>query len=82
MKMRILSPRGVVEADLPDPNDRSQVGGHWNAIGTYTRSGSTDRLDDFYGVQVGDGIPLETDPDAIDGWWFAGELDFLEVYAS
>lgn len=80
--MRILSPVGVVEANLPDPDDRSMVGRHWNAVGTYTRTGWPDQLDDFVEVEVGEGIPLETDPDAIDGWWFAGELDFLEVYTS
>ena len=80
MRMRILSPDGVVEADLPDSDDRSQVGSHWNAVETYTRTGHTHRLEDFEGVEVGDGIGLETDPDAIDEFWFAGELDFLEVY--
>ena len=82
MRMRILTPKGVVEADLPDPFDRSTVGSHWNAVAFYTRSGRTARLDKFGSTKVGDGIRLETDPDAIDGWWFAGELDFLEVYTS
>jgi len=82
VQMRILSPQGVVEADLPDYYDRSLVGGHWNAVGVYTRSGDHMRLYDFVDVEVGDGIPLETDLVAIDDWWFAGELDFLEVYTS
>lgn len=82
MRMRVLTPRGVVETDLPDPFDRSMVGRHWNAVGYYTRSGRTDHLHDFTRVEIGDGIRLETDPDAIDEWWFAGELDFLEVYTS
>ena len=82
MRMRILTPSGVVEANLPDRDDRSKVGGHWNAVGYYTRTGRTDRLSEFEVVKVGDGIRLETDPDAIDEFWFAGELDFLEVYTS
>lgn len=82
MRMRILSPQGVVEADLPDPDERSKVGGHWSAVGYYTDNGLTFRLEEYEGVEVGEGIRLETDPDAIDGWWFAGELDFLEVYVS
>lgn len=82
MRMRILSPNGVVEANLPDPDERSTVGGHWSAVGYYTDNGFTDRLEEFEGVEVGESIRLETDPDAIDGWWFAGELDFLEVYVS
>ena len=81
-RMRILSTGGIVEADLSDPGHRSNVGGHWSAIGYYTDNGFTDRLEEFEGVEVGEGIRLETDPDAIDGWWFAGELDFLEVYVS
>ncbi len=80
--MRILSQKGIVEVDLPDAYDRSVVGGHWNAIGIYTRSGHADRLYDYYGLEVGDGILLETDPAKVEEWWFAGELDFLEVYTS
>ena len=82
MRMRILSPDGVVEANLPDPDERSTVGRHWSAVGYYTDNGYTDRLEEFEGVEVGEGIRLETDSDSIDGWWFAGELDFLEVYVS
>ena len=82
MRMRILSPDGVVEANLPDPDERSAVGGHWSAIGYYTDNGFTDRLEEFEGVEVGEGIRLETDPNSIDGWWVAGEFDFLEVYVS
>ena len=82
MRMRILSTQGVLEADLPDDYDRSLVGGHWNAVGLYTTKGDHMRLYDFVAVKVGDGIPLETDLVAIDHWWFAGELDFLEVYTS
>ena len=81
MRMRILTPKGVVEADLRRAEDRSVVGSHWSAIGVYTRTGRVYRLREFEGVKVGDGIALETDPDAVDQWWVAGELDFLEVYA-
>jgi len=82
MKMRVLSLAGVVEVDLPDPVDRSTVGGHWSAVGYYTDRGNTNKLGDYEGVEVGDRIELETDPDAIDSWWSAGELDFLEVYVT
>ena len=82
MRMRILSTEGVVEADLPRADDRSTVGGHWNAVGRYTRTGWFDRLDDFDGVEVGEGVELETSLVAIDEWWYRGELDFLEVYVT
>lgn len=82
MRMRVLSLAGVVEVDLPDPDDRSTVGGHWSAVGVYTDRGNTNRLGEYEGVEVGDRIELETDPDVIDEWWFAGELDFLEVYVT
>ena len=80
--MRVLGLAGVVEMDLPNPDDRSTVGGHWSAVGHYTDRGYTDRLSEYEGVAVGDGVELETDPDAIDEFWSAGELDFLEVYVS
>lgn len=82
IRMRVLSTDGVIEVDLADPDHRSNVGGHWGAVGYYTENGLTYRLEEYEGVEVGEGIRLETDPDAIDRWWFAGELDFLEVYVS
>jgi hypothetical protein len=33
-------------------------------------------------VEIFDGVQFEMDPDAIDEFWFSGELDFLEVYTS
>lgn len=82
MRMRILSTEGLVEADLPNPEDRSKVGGHWSAVGRYTNTGYFDRLDDYDGAKVGPGIELETSTNVIDDWWFRGELDFIEVYVT
>ena len=82
MRIRVLTPDGVVEVDLPDDRERSTVGRYWNAISDYTRNGRTDRLSEFESVEVGDGLRFETGPDAIDEFWFSGELDFLDVYTS
>ena len=80
MMMRVLTIDGLVEVDLPDEEDRSIVGGFWNAVGVYLRTGRTTALDDFESVEIAGGLLLETDPDALDEFWFGGELDFLEVY--
>jgi len=80
MRMRILTTKGIKEANL-DRGDRSVVGGHWSAIGIYVRTGRVGRLREFEDLRVGKGLVLETDPDSVDRWWFAGELEFLEVYA-
>jgi hypothetical protein len=80
MMMRVLTVDGLVEIHLSDKEERSIVGGHWNAIGVYTRTGDTNALADFESVEIAGGLVLETDPDAIDGFWFGGELDFMEVY--
>lgn len=82
MRMRILTPDGIVEADISDPSDRSIVGAHWSAVGYYANTRSPDRLFEFEFTEVGDGIRLATNPDVIDEFWFAGELDFIEVYTS
>lgn len=80
MMMRVLTIDGLVEVHLPDEEERSIVGGHWNAIGVYTQSGQTSALADFESVEIAGGLVLETDPDVIDEFWFGGELDFMEVY--
>lgn len=81
-RMRILSTEGVVESDLPNPYDRSLVGGHWSAIGVWSRTGRAERLWDFHEEEVGDGILLEGDWARVEEWWYFGELDFLEVYVT
>lgn len=82
MMMRVLTPDGLVEIHLPEEEERSLVGSYWNAIGTYVRTGKTHQLEEFTSADVGGGLVLETDPDLIDEFWSAGELDFLEVYTS
>ena len=82
MMMRVLTTKGLVEVNLDDPDERSIVGGHWNAIGQFTKKGHTGYLAEFDFIEVGKGLLLETDPDAIEQFWFNGELDFLDVYTS
>lgn len=80
MMMRVLTSRGLVEVLLLDEEDRSIVGSYWNAVRQYANTGRTGRLAEFEDTEIGDGLRLETDPDAIDRFWYGGELDFLEVY--
>lgn len=81
MMMRVLTTDGLVEVHLPDEEDRSVVGSYWNAVGDYLRTGRTHLLDDFASIDIGGGLALETDPYAIEEFWSAGELDYLEVYS-
>lgn len=80
MMMRVLTVDGLVEVHLKEEEDRSIVGGYWNAVSVYVRTGRTSVLDEYESVEIAGGLVLETDPDALDEFWFSGELDFMEVY--
>jgi len=57
----------------------SLIGEHWAAVGHYLDTGDQSRLVSFRGKTVA-GVPLETDPLAIEEWWRRGELQIEDIY--
>jgi hypothetical protein len=79
--MRVLTNDGVEDFNVPNSDERSLVGSHWNAIQYFLSTGDEDRLFEFENQTVG-GRNLETDPDRIEYWARYGELDFEDIYES
>ena len=79
-RMRILTPEGLVEIDVPDPGERSIVGDYWNAVQYRLDTGWDSELRRFDGATVM-GLPLETDGRRVDRWARQGEIDFEDIYA-
>jgi hypothetical protein len=61
--MRILSTRGLVETEVPNPFARSSVGSHWNAVQAVL-AGDLSTIGNYKGMTIA-GHELETDPKAI-----------------
>src|SRR3954462_12121041 len=78
-RMRILTPDGLAEVEVGDPDERSRVGDYWNAVQYRLDTGSDSELRRFDGVTVA-GRPLETDGRTIDRWARQGEIDFEDIY--
>lgn len=79
-RLQVLSPEGKRVIVTRGSRAASLTGSHWNAIDHYLRTGDASRLRRYRGKTVG-GIPLETDPDAIDEWTRRGELEIEDIYA-
>lgn len=79
--MRILSTEGLVETELPDFWDRSEVGLHWNAVQRLLDTGDDSELRPFSGQRIA-GYELETDPKTITRWARQGDLDFEDIYGT
>ena len=78
--MAVLGEDGVEhQVEIRSARQASIVGEHWAAVGYYLRTGDDSRLRRFRGKSVA-GIPLETDPDAIDEWERLGELEVDDIY--
>jgi hypothetical protein len=76
--MSVLSTDGHVTVVVRGSGAASIVAEHANAVRRYL-GGDTDALDRFAGKRVA-GLTLETDPDAIEAFALAGELDFEDIY--
>ncbi len=73
--MTVLGPQGVKhEVAVRGSRVASLLGEHWSAVQQYVRTGDEGPLRRLDGRTVA-GIPLETDPDAIEEWARRGELD-------
>ena len=76
--MRVLTREGVIDVEVPDPDERSVLGSYWNDVRFYLEGKPYD-LRQYTGVTVS-GLVLETDPDWIEYWADSGELEFEEIY--
>ncbi|QEC48539.1 hypothetical protein FSW04_13835 [Baekduia soli] len=76
--VRVVTTEGVMDLELPDAEQRSVAGSHWNAVTAYLR-GDTNALAPYARQQVA-GFELETDPDLIDIREAEGELDVETIY--
>jgi hypothetical protein len=78
--MSVLGQQGLVHGvEVRGSRAASLVGEHWSAIDHYLRTGDDSRLAAMDGKSVA-GIPLETDPYAIDDWERRGELEIEDIY--
>jgi hypothetical protein len=78
--MAVLGEDGIEhEVSVRGSRVASLVGEHWSAIGHYLRTGDDSRLRRLRGKRAA-GLPLETDPDAIDEWARRGELEIEDIY--
>jgi len=70
----------LVEVEI-DGDEASWAGSYWSyGYAGFLETGDTSRLVMYRGVSVG-GYPLVTDPDLIEGFYFAhGHVDFQEYY--
>lgn len=83
--MRVITTGGVVDLEIPDPVDRSEVGAHSRAIAIFLGDPREfRRVDEFGGFHVRGFDPqtgkfgvygLETDPDVIEDRESEGDLD-------
>jgi hypothetical protein len=74
-RMRILTTRGVVDAEVSLPLARSAIGSHWNAVQRFLATGETDELQRFRWLPM-----LLTDPNEIERLARLGELDVDDIY--
>jgi hypothetical protein len=77
--MRIISTHGVIAAEVDQPQDRTILGRHANAVGRFLATGDTDGLIEFVDTVVADHRP-ETDPDELEAWAAQGELEWEDIY--
>jgi hypothetical protein len=78
-RMRILSLEGVISVDIRGSRVAALAGEHASAIHHFLATGDDRRLRPLAGKRVA-GVPLETDPDAIEAWGRRGVLDFEDIY--
>ena len=79
-QMRILTAEGVVDTLVLSDEVASRIGSHWNAVRHYLYTGETDQLVEFEDEQINFHRML-TDPDRIDEWARAGDLDLDSIYS-
>jgi hypothetical protein len=79
--MRLITISGVVAAEIDNPEDRSTIGGHANAVARFLATGDTEPLEPFRDVDVA-GHRLQTDPGELEAWAAQGELEFEDIYDS
>jgi hypothetical protein len=77
--MNVLSTEGHLTVVVRGSDAASLVAEHANAVQHYLTTGDTSALDRFADKRVA-GVTLETDPDAIETFALAGELDFEDIY--
>ena len=78
-KMKILTDEGLVWVTPVDDAQASEIGSYWNAVRHYRRTGDDSELWPFEGRRT-EGRSWTTDPDSIDFWAGAGEIDFEDIY--
>jgi hypothetical protein len=80
-QMPILSGGELRVVEVTDPSEQSLVGSYWSAgFDGFLETGDVGRLAPFVGVTAA-GLPLETDPDVIEGFYFDhGPVDVREYY--
>src|SRR4051794_23460323 len=80
--MRILTREGVLDIEVTDPYERSIVGSYWNYVRLFLE-GKESELPWWWReeeVRVA-GHLLEVEPDWIEHWAHAGDLEFEDIYA-
>jgi hypothetical protein len=78
--MPFLSRGELYEVETSNAKTKGLVARYWgDAVQHFLRTGDTSRLDRYRGKTIA-GHPLETDPDAIEDFYFSTDFDFQELY--
>lgn len=80
-EMPILSSGELHVARVDEPSEIETAARYWpSGFDAFLGDGNVAHLEPFEGVEIA-GLPLETDPDAIERWYDDnGALDFTEYY--
>ena len=78
--MRLLTPRGVVEVEVPEEEERKSVSGYWYGV-KLVSGGDRGALKGYRGVRIA-GYELETDPRLVTRWLKQNDVEFEDIYES
>ena len=77
--MRLITTDGVIGVAVATRQDRETVSRHANAVARFLATGEVEPLEPFEGLQV-EGHKLEADPDRLESWATANDLEFEDLY--
>jgi hypothetical protein len=79
-RMPLLSNGELKIIEVSSPEAKQWISNYWGiAVDHFLDTGDQSLLAPFAGRRI-KGLPFETDPEAIEEFWFSTDFDFQEVY--
>jgi hypothetical protein len=79
-RLPLLSGGRLYEVETTDSRTKRRIGRYWgDAINHFLATGDSSRLAPYRHWNV-QGLPFETDPDAIEDFFLDTDFDFQELY--